>query len=156
VLISADTLIFLVIAVGGSPALVTVISEILRGRRERKRDAEVAQVKKEAAAATSQAAIDGAKAQENAAIAQTQAAEAITAAVEAARSTDQRLGTIQKTGEIVLHHVNSQHVALLRVVADLRGQIARANPDDASARSAADAAQAAAEAAETEAATNGR
>jgi hypothetical protein len=146
--ISSDQLIFVIVAVAGSPAVVTIISEILRGRRERRRDAEVAKVKKEAAAAQAQAAIDGAKAQEAAATAQVQAADAIKQAVAAARTTDERLEHIRDTTDITHRIVNSEHTAILRLVADLRGQIARENPNDAAARNAADAANAAAEAAE--------
>jgi phenylpyruvate tautomerase PptA (4-oxalocrotonate tautomerase family) len=103
----------------------------------------------EAAALTAKVATDAKLATEAAqkatAVAQASALGAAKALVVAAKITDSRLENLQKTATSTHVIVNSQRTAMLRLVADLRRQIATAQPDNAAAESAALQAEAEAE-----------
>jgi len=140
-----------VIAVGAAPTMAVVASSILAGRSAKKAQKATA----DQAEAASQAQLGILRAQEDAAKAQKQALQAATELVRVARVTDARLEglkTVADATQTVANAthaiVNSDRTTMLRVVADLRRELARINPGDPQLAEAAAQAEVEASAAE--------
>ncbi len=143
-----NSLVIVAVAAFCGQTVAVVVSAWLVQRNAAKAQRAASDAATLAVKVVAEAKIATAKAQEDAAEAQKQAADAAKELVKAAQATDSRLDSLKTTTDKTHRLVNGSRTALLTLVADLRGQISRQNPDDKAAEAAAaDALQAAQQAA---------